>query len=183
MHQRIGWFVLKTQRPPGRSTRATSVITAALSVTNGMAPNAEQARSTLASREGERGRRRPAPARAPRPGSCCSGALGRGAAGRRKGRRRPPRRPVRRASARTGPPRSPTSRMRRPRSESRRSEQPGRLLAQALGTPDEVRGGRIARRSGQELAVLGLVGVGLVVPPGAVGRRSGRAGLPPRSRR
>ena len=45
MHQRIGWFVLKTHRPPGRSTRATSRITAALSGTKGIAPNAEQATS------------------------------------------------------------------------------------------------------------------------------------------
>ena len=35
--QRVGWVVANTQRPPGRSTRATSFITAAESATNGTA--------------------------------------------------------------------------------------------------------------------------------------------------
>ena len=50
--QRIGWFTDATNRPPGRSTRATSASTAPTSATNGSPPNAEQARSTQPSASG-----------------------------------------------------------------------------------------------------------------------------------
>ena len=52
--QRTGWVTENTHRPPGRSTRATSRITAAESATNGSAPYAEQARSKLPSANGSR---------------------------------------------------------------------------------------------------------------------------------
>ena len=182
MHQRIGWLVLNTQRPPGRSTRATSRITAALSVTKGIAPKAEQAMSTLAS------------ARGSADASACtsSGPRSGVALHRLLGMPQLPGGQVERddvgalrdePAARTAPRRSRPRGSRRPRSESAGPSSRDRLLAQALGAPDEVRGGRIAGRSGQEVAVLGLVGVGLVVPPATGSPRRQRAGPPRRSRR
>ena len=44
--QRIGWLTLATNRPPGRSTRATSASAPSTSATNGRPPNAEHATST-----------------------------------------------------------------------------------------------------------------------------------------
>ena len=72
--QRIGWFTANTQRPPGRSTRATSRITRSGSATNGTAPNAEQARSNGAVARTAAARRRPARAAQRRRSPRCSAA-------------------------------------------------------------------------------------------------------------
>ena len=53
---RIGWVTENTHRPPGRSTRTTSRISAAESATNGTAPNAVNAMSNDPSRERQRQR-------------------------------------------------------------------------------------------------------------------------------
>ena len=141
--QRIGCVTENTQRPPGRSTRATSRITAAESATNGTAPYAEKARSKLASANGSRlasawtqrhaGTRRPASIRR------ASAQL----AGREVESRRPER-PGRPASARTGPRRS---RPRAPGGRPTGAEQVGVGLAQRLRDTRRSRRRRGSRRA------------------------------------
>ena len=52
MAQRSGWVVEKTNRPPGRSTRAASAITRAESATNGTTPYAVKTTSKVSSGKG-----------------------------------------------------------------------------------------------------------------------------------
>ncbi len=151
----------KTQRPPGRSTRATSAISPALSATNGIAPYAEQARSKDASANGSRqasawatGTRVPVERSSRRPyASCaCETSIPYASAPCSMSQR-----------AHWAAP-QPTSRTRAP---PHLAEQPRVGLAQALGAPDEV-------RVAQEAPVLGLVGGRVGVPPATAGGRDAR---------
>ena len=164
---RSGWVTENTQRPPGRSTRATSRITAAESATNGTPPYAEQARSKTRPRTAARGvglHQRQRRARRRRR------ARGRAAACRREvqrdrlGARRPA------ATGRTGA--APAADLEHPPAGDV-AEQPRVGLGQAFRSPDEA-------GVAEEGPVLIEVGVGLGVPPGAVGpHRLGLPDLPP----
>src|SRR6185437_1889365 len=140
--QRIGWFTANTQRPPGRSTLATSRITCPGSATNGTAPNAEHARSNAPSRNG----------------SAAASAWTSGTAA-----------PVERPKAaawRSMPPDRSSATGHAPARSSHRelaaahdvTEQLRVLLPQPLGAPHEVEFADVG-------AVLGQVVVGVGVPP------------------
>ena len=131
--QRIGWFTANTQRPPGRSTRATSRITCPGSATNGTAPNAEHARSNAPSRNGSCSASAwtsgtAAPVDRPSVGGVAEHAA-------RRGRAPPAARPPAAATASTGP--SP----RRPRARGR----PRRRRAAARPAPAAPPGTRRSR--------------------------------------
>ena len=151
-HHRIGWVTENTQRPPGRSTRATSRITAAESDTNGTAPYAEQARSKLPSANGSRWA-----------SAWTSGVADAGARVERRGRARAARRTGRSPTGSAPCVDQPAAALRRagadlehPRARDV-AEQVGLGLAEPLGAPQEV-------GVAEEAAVLGLI-LGRRAPP------------------
>ena len=144
--QRSGWVVENTNRPPGRSTRAASRMTAAESATKGTAPYAVKTMSMLASAKGRASRVALQPAGRPRRGSrAVSGVEAALAQHRRRQVASPTTCAARPASQRehcAAP--APISRTRRPRTS------PSRLgvgLAQPLRAPDEVVVPEEARRA------------------------------------
>ena len=154
--QRSGWFTEATNRPPGRSTRATSASAPRASATNGSPPKAEHARSTLSVASG----------RAPT-SACSSAGASPVTAASSRGPGQHPRRQVERHHLGAGGGQPPGAR-RRAAADLQHppardvAEQPRVGLAQPLGPPQEVRVAQVG-------TVLGEVGRRRGVPPAAVG--------------
>ena len=157
--QRVGWLVAKTQRPPGRSTRAASRITA-------RRVGDERHRAERGERDVEASRRRRAgagrrPARAAPSIPVALGAQpGVARACRPTGRRRPAARPAAASQREHIAEPAPTSRI---RAAGRRRRAGGRRPRAAPP------GTRRSRPTPRNVAVRGVVAVGVAVPPAAVG--------------